>query len=77
VNQNDILQAIEAAMAPDDGDPEALTTEQLAGLVGLGEKSIRKALKELQRMGRLDVVKTHRPAVDGAFRIHTAYKVKV
>ena len=74
VTQNDLLDAIKAALAMD-GD--GVTSNELMEASGAGPDQVRKFLHALAREGRLEVTKVRRTAVlTGSNILVPAYKIK-
>ncbi len=76
VTENDLLAALEAALAGTREPDGALTTQELAALTGWSTKTVCKALRALSNAGRLMVVKAYRPAVDDVVRYRPGYRLR-
>ena len=76
ITETDLLAALEAALAGTREPDGALTTQELAALTGWSTKTVCKALRALAQAGRLMVVKTYRPAVDGVARYRPGYRLR-
>ncbi len=74
VTQGDLLEALQQAMTRPMG--EAPTVGELARGTGQSEHTVRRALKEMQDAGRLEVVRVRRLALDGVERQVPGYRIK-
>jgi hypothetical protein len=52
-----------------------LTQDDLARKLGMSVKRFRAALAEMQSKGRLEIMKVHRPRLDGGKKSVTVFKV--
>lgn len=77
VSQDDLLDAIRKAMSPSHEAGEGFrTVRELTESTGKGEDRVRKALRLLQREGRLETRLVQRTAIDGRPQAVPAYRFK-
>lgn len=77
ISQDDLLEALRAAMAPTEADGEGFrTVVELAGTTRKTDDRIRKALRILMGEGRLETRPVKRPGIDGRMIQVPAYRIK-
>ena len=73
ITEAELLEALAHSQQP--GEEGARTVEDMAADMGMAPDRVRKALKTLQRDGRLTVYRVPRTAIDGSRRIVPAYSI--
>lgn len=73
ITEGELLEALAHSQKP--GEEGARTVEDMALASGLAPERVRRALKALQRDGRLTVYRVRRPAIDGRQTIVPAYSI--
>lgn len=73
ITEAEILDALAAAVAVP--PEEARTADELVEHTGLSLNRVRAALKEYQKLGRLQVHKALRPGIDGRQIYRPAYTI--
>lgn len=58
------------------GPDDVFTVTELADLMGLGEKSIRRRLRQAKKLGRLDVIMVVRENLNGVAVPVPAYRLR-
>lgn len=77
ISQDDLLDALQAAMTPTDSGSEGFhTVAELSANFGKPGDRIRKALQIIHTAGRLETRQVRRPAIDGRPIVVPAYRVK-
>ena len=75
ITQDDLLEAIQAALGPMDGEG-ASTVQDLVAKTGWGRTKVTATLGLLAKAGRLDVLRVRRPALDGRIASLPAYRLR-
>lgn len=74
VTEADLLEALQRAMTKPVG--EAPTVGELAVGTGQSVPTVRRALRDMQAAGRLEVLRVRRLALDGVERQVPGYRIK-
>ena len=76
ITQDDLLDALQTALGPMGDDGDGKTVQDIVAETGWGTTVVRKNLANLQRQGRLEVVRVKRPALDGRQCSVPAYRMR-
>lgn len=74
--ENDLIAILERARrtAEDEGDPSALTTDELMALTGLGKGNVTRWLRVLIDAGSVECVRKPYVRIDGVATTRPAYR---
>ncbi len=71
----EMLLELEKVLTKADTPDDAVTTGELADLLGVGDAAVRKRLKKLSKTGRVVPVRVHRKSLTGTSRLVWAYQI--
>tara|TARA_R100001530_G_scaffold21080_2_gene17470 strand:- start:128 stop:400 length:273 start_codon:yes stop_codon:yes gene_type:complete len=71
----EMLLELEKVLTGADAPDDAVTTGELADLLGVGDAAVRKRLKKLSKTGRVVPVRVHRESLTGTSRLVWAYRI--
>ncbi len=75
VTQDEILDALRAAMQPPPGEEGAYTVNELSERLGRSGEAVRTLLKKLLSASAVTVGRGNRTAMDGTNRVVPVYKL--
>jgi len=75
ISQNDILEAIQSAVAPRKGE-DGFTGPELMELTGYRREAIGRAIRTLVKDGRMEVVRLVRRRINGVEATILGYRLK-
>ena len=76
ITTDDLMDALQAALGPMGENDNGKTVQDIVAETGWGTTVVRKNLANLQRQGRLEVVRVKRPALDGRQCSVPAYRMR-